>query len=162
MRHGMLVLLVLSGCASFTEVERGDWVRVWADSANRKPDDPQTIVTRDAYEEDIVTGNNRLWEGPPGWGAPLLHETDKVGLKVGEVLEFRVDERAGVELLSQGNAVKLHWNPMKKVDGWKDGNDVTERVSRLFVVGKAEGTAVLRLVSGSDPPHDVPVTVTKK
>ena len=50
---------------------------------------------------------------------------------------------------------------MRKVDGWKDGMDVTTRASRQFVVGRSPGVTTLK-VTRVDVTREVPITVRKK
>jgi hypothetical protein len=164
MRPARALLLLASvcltfSCAGFQAVERGDWQCVWADSGRRGPEAAQLVIPKEKFEEEVAAGTQRAYDGPPGWRAPLLQETERIGLGSGEVAEFTVDESKGVELLAQGSSITLYWNPMKKRDEWKDGTDVTLKESRLWVVGRAPGSAVLRL-SGGNTTRDIPVTVT--
>lgn len=154
----VLVLLGVSSCAGFRAVERGEWVLVFVDPAKRGGDAPREVVSRDAYEREVTAGVGRMWEPPPGYVFPLLHETDAVGLKVGEVAGFRVDEATAAELLLDGAGLDVFWGPMKKRDEWREGNDVTVRESPLYVRATKAGKATLRLVRGTET-KDVPVTV---
>ncbi|MDP1823291.1 MAG: hypothetical protein Q8L48_08620 [Archangium sp.] len=153
-------LLMLGGfsCAGFKSVERGEWRLVYVDSAKRDADAPREVVTRDAYETEVTEGTRRGWEPTPGFVFPLLHEVDKVGLKVGEVMGFRVDEASEATLFVDGGGVDLYWGPVEKRDGWKVDTDVTVRESMLYVKGTRAGAAVLRLIRGPTT-KDVPVTV---
>ena len=157
----LFALAVLStSCAGFKAVERGEYRRVFAaDVTNRTPDAPQDVITRNAYEEEVAAGTRRGWEAPPGYVAPLLSESPKIGLKVGDVVELRVDESTPVDLSVDGNAVDVYWNPEVKRDAWKDGNDVTVHESTLWLRGKKPGAATLRWTQGQKS-TDVPVTVT--
>jgi hypothetical protein len=146
------------GCAGFKAVERGEWRLVYVDSAKRGGDAAREIITRDAYEVEVTEGTRRGWEPPPGFQFPLLHETDKVGMKVGEVVGFRVDEAAQAELFVDGGGLEVYWGPVEKRDGWKGDTDVTVKESMLFVKGKRAGPGALRLVRGQNT-KDVPVTV---
>jgi hypothetical protein len=92
---------------------------------------------------------------------PLLEQTDAIGVEQGEVLELQVDESATVELALQGGAARVCWNPMRKVDGWRDGVDVTARESRLFVLGLQPGVATLKVTRGGAT-REVPITVKAK
>lgn len=160
MRCLLLSLAMLSsvGCAGFKAVERGDWRLVYVDSAKRDAEAPREIITRDAYEAEVTEGTRRGWEAPPGFQFPLLHETDKVGMKVGEVVGFRVDEASQAELFAEGSTLELYWGPVEKRDGWKGDSDVTVKESLLFVKAKRAGPGALRLVRGQTT-KDVPVTV---
>lgn len=160
MRSFLCAVLVLggSGCAGFKSVERGEWKLVYVDSAKRDAEAPREVVTRDAYEAEVTEGTRRGWEPTPGFVFPMLHEVDKVGLKVGEVAGFQVDEATEAELFVDGAGVSLYWGPIEKRDGWKGDTDVTVRESTLFVKGTRAGAAVLRLVRGPVS-RDVPVTV---
>lgn len=153
-----VALLGSAGCAGFKTVDRGDWRLVYADSTKRDAEAAREVVTRDAYEAEVSEGTRRGFEGPPGFLFPLLHETDAIGLKVGEVAGFRIDEATDVELFVDGSGVKLFWGAMEKRDGWKGDTDVTTRESSLYVKGTSAGKATLRLVRGSAT-KDVPVTV---
>jgi hypothetical protein len=153
-----VALLGSAGCAGFKTVERGDWRLVWVDSTRRDADAPRDVVTRDAYETEVSEGTRRGFEPPAGFLFPLLHETDAIGLKVGEVAGFRVDEATDVELFVDGSNVKLFWGATEKRDSWKGDTDVTIRESALYVKGSSAGKATLRLVRGSTT-KDVPVTV---
>lgn len=154
------VLAVSTSCAGFKPVDRGEYRRVFAaEVTKRSPDAPQEVITREAYEEEVAQGNRRGWEPPPGYAAPLLHETPRVGLKVGEVVELRVDEAQGVELFLEGGVVDAYWGPTVKRDEWKDGADVTVRESTLFLRGKKPGAGALRYTRANDS-KDVPITVT--
>lgn len=156
-----VLALVAAGCAGFKPVERGDWRRVYKkEVTQRTSTSPQEIITRDDWEKEQAEGVPRTWEPPPGYEAPFLQKSPKLGLAVGEVLELRVNEGKTVELLLNGGAVELYWNEQRKVDGWKDGIDVTTRESTLFLVGRKAGSAVLRLVDNGVP-TDIPVTVTQ-
>ncbi len=152
--------VVGSSCAGFTAVERGDWRRVYltADGAHG-PDSPQEIITADQELKEREESVNRAWNPPPGFKAPSLADSGPVSLKVGEVATFVVEEPSEVQVLVQGAAVRAFWNPTQKKDGWKDGADVTRRESTLFLVGRKEGAAAVRVVTG-DEPWTVPVTVT--
>lgn len=153
-----VVMLVGSGCAGFKSVERGEWRLVYVDSAKRDAEAPREVVTRDAYETEVTEGTRRGWEPPPGYVFPLLHEVDKVGLKVGEVQGFRVDEATDAELFLDGGGLSLYWGPVEKRDGWQGDTDVTLKESMLFVKATGAGSAVLRLVRGPKT-KDVPVAV---
>ncbi len=152
-------LLLLSGCAGFKAVDRGDWFRVYADPALRGPEASQEIITRDAYEEEVAGGTRRTWEAPPGYAAPFLHETPAIGVKVGMVAEFRVEEEQGANLLLEGGFCRLYWTEPRKRDEWKSGSDVTRVESTVFVLGTKPGKGTLRLVSGNTT-KDIPVTVS--
>ncbi len=160
MRTQLLLLMALSvsGCAGFKAVERGEWRLVFADGAQRGPDSKREVITREDSEKEITEGNRRTWEAPPGYTFPKLQETDAVGLKVGEVAGFVIEEATDAQLYADGNAVSLFWGPLEKKDGWKGDTDVTVRESTLYVQGKSAGTAVLRVVRGQNS-KDVPVTV---
>lgn len=161
MRAQLLVVLAglsVSGCAGFKAVERGDWRLVYADGAQRGPDSKRDVITHDDSEKEITGGNRRTWEAPPGYQFPKLQETDAIGLKIGEVAGFVIDEATDAELFADGTAVNLFWGPLEKRDGWKGDTDVTVRESTLYVQGKSAGTAVLRVVRGQNS-KDVPVTV---
>jgi hypothetical protein len=147
-------------CAGFKPLDRGEYRRVFApDVTKRTPDAPQEVITRDAYEEEVTAGTRRGWEPPPGYVAPLLTETPKIGLKVGDVVELRVDESSPVELLLDGNGVEAYWTIEQKRDAWKDGTDVTVRESTLYLRGRKPGSAVLRYTRANQT-KDVPITVT--
>ncbi len=159
--HALLaaaLMLAGSGCAGFKAVERGDWRLVYVDSARRDAEAPREVVTRDAYETEVSEGTRRGWEPPPGFVFPLLHEVETIGLKVGEVQGFRVDEGTEAELFVDGSILSLYWGPVEKRDGWKGDSDVTVKESTLFVKASQAGTAVLRLIRGSRT-KDVPVAV---
>ena len=159
--HALLaaaLMLAGSGCAGFKSVDRGDWRLVYVDSAKRDAEAPREVVTRDAYEAEVSEGTRRGWEPSPGYVFPLLHEVDTIGLKVGEVQGFRVDEGTAAELFVDGSGLSLYWGPLEKRDGWKGDSDVTVKESTLFVKASKAGTAVLRLIRGSRT-KDVPVAV---
>jgi hypothetical protein len=158
MRFALVPSLLLLSCASFTAVERGEWQHVWVDPATRKD---ETVITREQADEEAVKVGRRSWEPSPGWVPPLLTQTEAIGVTVGQVLEFRIDESVSVDLSLQGTAAGVYWNPMKKLDGWKDGNDVTTRESRLLVQGKAPGTTTLKFTSG-DTTRELVITVTNR
>jgi hypothetical protein len=149
--------VMLSGCAGFKAVERGEWKLVWVDPARRDAEAPRDVVTRDRYEAEVAEGNRRGWQAPAGFVFPLLHEVDAIGLQVGEVQGFRVDEATEAELFVDGAGVALFWGGVEKRDGWKVDTDVTVRESSLFVKGVKAGKATLRLVRG---PQQREVTVT--
>ena len=156
----LLAVVVMGGlsCAGFKSVERGDWRLVYVDTAQRDAEAAREVVTRDAYEVEVNEGTRRGWEPSPGFVFPLLHEVAKIGLRVGEIAGFRIDEDSQVELLVDGSGVELFWGPLEKKDGWKGDSDVTVRESSLFVKGTRAGSAVLRLIRGSST-KDVPVAV---
>ena len=151
-------MLGVSGCAGFKSVERGEWRLVYVDSAKRDAEAAREVVTRDAYEVEVTEGTRRGWEATPGFVFPLLHEVDKIGMRVGEVVGFRVDEATDAELFVDGSGVQIYWGPVEKRDGWKVDSDVTVRESMLFVKGTKAGAAVLRLIRGPTT-KDVPVAV---
>lgn len=160
MRCLLLTVAMVSsvGCAGFKAVDRGEWRLVYVDSARRDAEAPREIITRDAYEAEVTEGTRRGWEPPPGFQFPLLHETDKVGMKVGEVVGFRVDEASNAEVFVDGSGLQLYWGPVEKHDGWKGDTDITVKESMLFVKAKSAGPGALRLVRGQHT-KDVPVTV---
>ena len=160
MRWLLLAVTMLGGfsCAGFKSVERGDWRLVYVDTAKRDAEAAREVVTRDAYEAEVTEGTRRGWEPSPGYVFPLLHEVEKIGLRVGEIVGFRVDENREAELLVDGSGVELYWGPLEKKDGWKGDSDVTVRESTLFVKGTRAGASVLRLIRGSAT-KDVPVAV---
>ncbi|MEW5741315.1 MAG: hypothetical protein AB1938_20500 [Myxococcota bacterium] len=156
----LALAVVVSSCAGFKPVDRGEYRRVFAaDVTKRSPDAPQEIITREAYEEEVAGGVRRGWEPPPGYVAPLLHETPTVGMKVGDVVELRVDESGPVELFLEGSVADAFWGPQVKRDEWKDGNDVTVRESTLFLQGRKPGKGALRYTRGNET-KDVPISVT--
>lgn len=152
------VLMLGSGCAGFKAADRGDWRLVYVDSAKRDAEAAREVITRDDYEVEVTAGTRRGWEPTPGFVFPLLHEVDKVGMKAGEVVGFRVDENSQTELFVDGNNLELYWGNVEKRDRWEGDRDVTVRESMLFVKGKRPGAAVLRLIRGANT-KDVPVTV---
>jgi hypothetical protein len=151
-------MLCVSGCAGFKAVERGEWRLVYVDSAKRDAEAAREVVTRDAYEAEVTEGTRRGWEPTPGFLFPLLHEVDKIGMRLGEVVGFRVDEATDAELFVDGGGVQVYWGPVEKKDRWKVDSDVTVRESMLFVRGTKAGSAVLRLIRGPTT-KDVPVAV---
>ena len=160
MRSLLLAVTMLGGfsCAGFKSVERGDWRLVYVDTAKRDAEAAREVLTRDAYEAEVTEGTRRGWEPSPGFVFPLLHETEKIGLRVGEIVGFRVDENSQAELLVDGSGVELYWGPLEKKDGWKGDSDVTVRESTLYVKGTRAGASVLRLIRGAST-KDVPVAV---
>lgn len=159
MRRLVLGVLLLSGCSSWRAVERGEWRRVYAsDESRRTPEARQDVITRDAYEEEVVAGVRRAWESGPGVEPPFLHQTDVIGLRVGEVMEFRIEEGEPVELLLGGVGVEVFWSPTRSKDEWKVDEGVTKKQSLLLVRGAKPGKATLRLTN-ADGTKDVPVTV---
>lgn len=145
-------------CAGFKSVERGDWRLVYVDSAKRDAEAAREVITRDAYEAEVTEGTRRGWEPSPGFTFPLLHEVDKIGMKPGEIVGFRVDEATSAELFVDGNGLQMYWGPVEKKDGWKGDSDVTVRESMLYVKGSRAGPGVLRLIRGPTT-KDVPVSV---
>ncbi len=150
--------VVVTGCAGFKPVERNAWRLVYVDSARRDPEAPREVIPREDSDAEVAQGVRRGWEPPLGFTFPLLHEVDAVGLKVGEVQGFRVDEATEAELFVDGDGVQLYWGPMEKKDGWNVDTDVTTRESALFLKGTKPGKAMVRLVRGPAT-KDVPVTV---
>ncbi len=155
-----VLTLVVSGCAGFKSVERGAWKLVYVDSARRDAEAPLEVIKRDAYEAEVAEGTRRAWEPPPGFVFPLLHEVESIGLTVGDVQAFRVDEKTEAELFVDGAGVELYWGPVEKRDGWKVDTDVTVKESMLYLKGTRPGAAKLRLVRGPTT-QDLPVTVKK-
>ncbi|MFT3713129.1 MAG: hypothetical protein QM817_36200 [Archangium sp.] len=155
------LLLLCSSCAGFKAVDRGDWRLVWADSAKRDAEAPREVVTRDKYEEEVTAGNRRAWEPPPGFQFPLLHETDTIGMTVGEVQGYRIDEASSAELFVDGAGLELYLGQTEKKDTWKGDIDVTVRESMLYVKATKPGKATLRLMRGPNQ-KDVPVTVKEE
>lgn len=153
-----LLVLVGSGCGGFKAIERGEWKLVWVDSARRDAEAPREIITRDKYEEEVTAGTRRAWEPPPGFQFPLLHETDSIGMVVGEVQGYRIDEATSAELFLDGSGLDPYWGPTEKKDTWKGDIDVTVRESMLFIRATKEGKATLRVTRGPQQ-KDVPVTV---
>lgn len=159
-RLASLVLFALTSCAGFKAVDRGEWRRVYTkDAATVKSlDAPQEIITREAYEEELSRDVRRTWSPSPGWSPPWLLDTDEIGLTVGEVMEFRIDEKKPVELQVKGDGATLYWGQRLKRDEWKDGTDLVRRESTLFLLGKSAGKLTLRLVT-DETTKDIPVTV---
>lgn len=157
---GVVFALVATACSNFRAVDRGDWRRVYTkDAATVKSlDAPQEIITREKYEEELANDVRRTWAPQPGWSPPWLLDTDEIGLTVGEVMEFRIDELKPVEVQVKGDVATLFWGQRIKKDEWKDGTDVTRRESTLFVQGKTKGKATIRIVT-EDTTKDIPVTV---
>ncbi|MCA2978469.1 MAG: hypothetical protein INH37_09320 [Myxococcaceae bacterium] len=160
-----LVLVVSSlsltaACASFRAVERGDWRRVYTkDAASVKSlEAPQEIITRERYEEELANDVRRTWSPSPGWKPAWLADTEEIGLAVGEVNEFRIDEARPVEVLVLGSAAEVYWGARVKKDEWKDGTDITRRESTLYVKGREPGKMTLRLVT-DDTTRDIPLLV---
>jgi len=151
--------LAFSSCTSFRPVERGDWLRVYANAEGEHgAGAPQDVITRDQEAAERTGGVARAWKPPQGFEAPLLADTRALALKVGEVQQFRIDEPGEPRLLQQGSAVELFWNEAEKRDEWKNGTDVTHRESVVFVKARKEGTSTLRLMVG-ETPKDTVVTV---
>lgn len=159
-RWTALTLVVLASCAGFKPVDRGEWRRVYTkDAATVKSlDAPQEIITREAYEEELSRDVRRTWSPSPGWSPAWLLDTDEIGLTVGEVMEFRIDEKKPVELQASGNVARLFWGQRLKRDEWKDGTDLVMRESTLFIQGTEKGKMMLRLVT-DETTKDIPVTV---
>lgn len=161
MRRTLLTLAVVMSwlsCAGFHQVERGEWNLVYVDGAQRGPEAPREVISRDDYEGEVSAGTRRGYEPPQGFEWPQLHETDAIGMTVGEVQGFRVAEATQADLYVDGNAVEVYWGPVQKHDRWQGDTDVTVSESTLFVKAKKAGTAALRLVRGNAT-KDVPVTV---
>lgn len=158
--HLGLLVVVLAGCAGFKPVDRGEWRRVYTkDAATVKSlDAPQEIITREAYEEELSRDVRRTWSPSPGWSPAWLLDTDEIGLTVGEVMEFRIDEKKPVELQASGNVAVLYWGQRLKRDEWKDGSDLVKRESSLFVQGREKGKMTVRLIT-DEATKDIPVTV---
>lgn len=156
-----LLLVSSTGCGGFKALERGDWKLVWVDSAKRDAEAPREVITRDKYEEEVTAGTRRAWEPPPGFQFPLLHETDTIGMLVGEVQGYRIDEATSAELFMDtggGGGLDTFWGNTEKKDTWKGDIDVTVRESMLFIKATKEGKALLRVTRGPQQ-KDVPVTV---
>jgi hypothetical protein len=153
-----LVTMGATGCAGFKSVERGQWKLVYVDSATRDAEAPREVVTRETYDAEVAEGVRRGYEPPPGFVFPLLHEVESIGMKVGEVQGFRVDEELGVGLLVDGGGVELYWGNVEKKDGWNVDTDVTVKESMLFLKATKAGAATLRLVNGPST-KDVPIKV---
>ena len=160
MRWLLLTLLTMgaTGCAGFKAVDRGQWKLVYVDSAKRDAEAPREVVTRETYDAEVAEGVRRGYEPPIGFGFPLLQEADGIGMKVGEVQGFRVDEKTEAELFVDGGGVELFWGNVEKKDGWNVDTDVTVKESMLFLKATKAGAATLRLVNGPST-KDVPVTV---
>jgi hypothetical protein len=154
------ILALAVGCSSFRAVERGEWRRVYTkDAASVKSlDAPQEIIPREKYEEELANDVRRTWSPSPGWQPAWLADTEEIGLTVGEVNEFRLDEARPVEVQMMGSAAEVYWGVRVKKDEWKEGTDITRRESTLFVKGKEKGKLTLRLVT-DDSTKDIPVTV---
>ena len=138
---GLIASLSLASmsCAGFKAVERGDFKHVFADpKGTMKPTDKQDVITTEAWEVEVSNSVQRQYVPAPGYKAPVLQETPEVSVAVGEIFEFRVDEKDPVELFIDGN-LELWWNNRRKTDGWKDGIDVTRAESLLMVRGKKPG-----------------------
>ena len=162
LRRGALLVLTVCACSSWRNVERVEWRRVFAqDEVKRTPDARQEIISRDKYEEEVAAGVHRAYEPPPGFQSPFLHETDGIGLKLNEVMEFRVDESEPVDLQLTGECAEVFWAPMVKKDEWKGDEGVTKKLSLLLVRAAKPGKGTLRLLTGAST-KDVPVTVTAK
>jgi hypothetical protein len=153
-----VALLGAAGCAGFKSVDRGEWRLVYVDTTRRDAEAPREVIARDAYEAEVSEGTRRGVTNPQGFLYPLLHETDAIGLKVGEVAGFRIDEATDAELFVDGTNVKLYWGTMEKRDAWQGDRDVTIKESALFVKGTGPGKATLRVTRGANT-KDVPVTV---
>jgi hypothetical protein len=159
MRWALLTTLILAstGCAGFKAVDRGQWRLVYVDSAQRGAEAPLEVITRESYDAEVAEGIRRAWDKPPGFVFPLLHEVEAIGLKVGEVEAFRVDEATEAELFVDGSGLELYWGNVEKKDGWNVDTDVTVKESMLFLKAKKAGTSKLRLVRGPAA-TEVPVT----
>jgi hypothetical protein len=155
-----LAVVVFASCAGFKPVDRGDWRRVYTkDAATVKSlDAPQEIITREAYEEELSRDVRRTWSPSPGWSPPWLLDTDEIGVTVGEVMEFRIDEKKPVELQVKGDGAQFYWGQRLKRDEWKDGTDLVRRESTLFVQGTKPGKLTLKLIS-DEATKEIPVTV---
>lgn len=153
-----VVCLAASGCAGFKAVERGEWRLVWADGTQRGAEARREVISREQYEREVNEGNRRGWEGPSGFTFPWLHETEAIGLTVGEVQGYRVDEHTQAELYVDGAGLELFWGPLEKHDSWKGDIDVTVKESTLYLRGQKAGSAKLRLVRGAEQ-RDVPISI---
>ncbi|MCU0696103.1 MAG: Ig-like domain-containing protein [Myxococcaceae bacterium] len=154
------ILALAIGCSSFRAVERGDWRRAYTKDAStvKSLDAPQEIITREKYEEELANDVRRTWSPSPGWQPAWLTDVEEIGLAVGEVNEFRINEVKPVEVQVLGSAAELYWGARVKKDEWKDGTDVTRRESTLFVKGKEKGKVTIRLVL-DEGTKDIPLTV---
>lgn len=150
--------LGLAACAGFRSVDRAEWVRVYADPADRAATAKQELIARDRYEAELAAGTHRAYQPLLGWQAPFLHQTDAIKVAVGDVAEFLVDESKGAEVQLNGSGAELFLTSVHKRDDWKDGTDVTHVESSLFLRGTRAGTGTLRLVTPGAT-KDIPVTV---
>ena len=157
-RSVALCAVGLCACAGFRSVDRGEWVRVYADSSDRSATAKQALITRDHYEAEVAAGNRRTYEPLLGWQPPFLHETEAIKVAVGEVMEFRVDESKGAEVQLSGSGADLFLTPVHKRDVWDNGMDVTYVESTLFIRGNRASASTVRLVTPAGT-KDVPVTV---
>ncbi len=155
----LLTLLSLMSCAGFKAVERGDHKHVFSDPhGTMKPTDPQDVITTESWEAEVAQSIQRQWVPASGYQRPVLQQTPEATLRVGEILEFSVDENQPVDVLVEG-PLECWWNGTKKTDGWKNGTDTVQRESLLLVRGKKAGTAVLRVATESGH-SDTTLTIT--
>ena len=141
------VTVMTMSCTGFKAIERGDFKHVFADArGTMKAIDKQDIITTEAWEAEVASSVQRAYVPAPGLEITVLQETPESTIDVFEIREFRVDESEPVELFVDG-PLETWWNPVKKIDGWKDHNDVVVKLSLLFVRGKKAGKATLRVTT---------------
>lgn len=150
------VVLFASGCAAtLTSVDRGDWVLVTSDDGKG-----QEIIQRDSYDAEVVEGRERKVKYAVDDKPQVLHEAPaKLSANQGEVLRFRINEGADVDLQSDEAVAEVFWTVSYAVDGWK-GDQATEgRESMVYVRAKKPGVGKLKLVDKTWGTHEYELTV---
>ena len=177
MRHLLLLALMLSGCAGFRALDRGEWVLVWTDESVQTemvngtpievtkpaPGAKQTIIPLERYESEVAEGKRRSATAPLGQVPKHLNSVaSPVELMVGEVRELIVDEPQEVQLQLQGDCVRPFWTKRKEVADWKGDQPADRKESSLFLIADDPGTAKVKIISGSKEPQVVEIQVHAK
>ncbi len=153
----MAVMGATVGCtATLKAVDRGEWVLVTTDDGKG-----QEVITQDSYDAEVVAGRERKVKLAIDEKGPVLHEAPaQLAATEGQILTFRVNEGAEVELLSDEAVAEVFWTQHRPVDGWKGDQAVDGRESQVYVRAKKPGKGKLKLIDKTWGTHDFELTVS--